>query len=164
LRRPGAAGWERTDDGAIYPWKEPIRRVLELYEAATPGTHVEEKRAGLVWHYRQADPEFGEEKAKELAMELSAVAANEPVTVRRGRKIVEVTSAGADKGAAVARVLAGRAYDLVLIAGDDVTDESMFRLDLPAESTITAKVGEGDTAARHRVSGPAELRRVFSPT
>jgi trehalose 6-phosphate synthase/phosphatase len=161
VRRSGSVEWERIDGGAVYPWKAPIRRVLELFEASTPGTHVEEKRAGLVWHYRRADPEYGEQKAKELVMELSAVAANEPVTVRQGRKIVEVTSAHADKGAAVTRVLAGRSYDLVLLAGDDVTDESMFRLALPAETTVTVKVGEGDTAARHRVATPAELRRVL---
>jgi trehalose 6-phosphate synthase/phosphatase len=124
---------------------------------------VEEKSTGLVWHYRRADPEFGEWKARELVAELSSVAANEPVAIRHGRKIVEVAPAHINKGAAVARLLAEQpAYDLVFVAGDDKTDESMFRLDLPAAGTITVKVGEGDTAARHRVADPGALRQLIT--
>ena len=161
VRRPESREWERAADAAHPPWMEPIRKVLRFFEESTPGTHVEEKATGLVWHYRRADPEFGEWKARELMTELSSVAANEPVAIRHGRKIVEVAPGHINKGAAVARLLGERAYDLVVIAGDDKTDESMFRLDLPAERTVTLKVGDAETVARHRVNSPAELRKLL---
>ncbi|HEX8915139.1 MAG TPA: trehalose-phosphatase, partial [Humisphaera sp.] len=162
VRPPGAQRWERLDGDGAFTWKEPVRNVLKLFEASTPGTWVEEKRGGYVWHYRRADPEFGDWKAKELVMELSAVVVNEPVVVRHGRKIVEVVSSQVSKGAAVARAVAEGRYDVVFVAGDDTTDESMFRLDAPAGRWVTVKVGDGDTAARHRVATPGELRALLT--
>ncbi len=133
-----------------------MSRVLELYEASTPGTWVEDKRTSLVWHYRNADPEFGQYKAMNLAEELSTIAANDPVQIRHGRKIVEVTASHVNKGAAVTELVRERSYDVILAAGDDTTDESMFRLDLA--NFITIKVGDGDTQARYRLPHPAALR------
>ena len=82
-----------------------------------------------------------------------------PVQVRRGHKIVEVVSAQVSKGAAVRRVVEGGDFDfgLIVCAGDDRTDESMF--ELREKSLLTIKVGAGSTAARYRVPDPAALRR-----
>ena len=155
LRRAGGA-WEQLDRNVSYAWKSDVRRVLELYEASTPGTWVEDKRTSLVWHYRNADPEFGKFKAMNLAEELSTIAANDPVQIRHGRKIVEVTASHVNKGAAVTELVRQRAYDLILVAGDDTTDEAMFRLDLA--NFITIKVGDADTQAHYRLPNPAALR------
>ncbi|HEV2292353.1 MAG TPA: bifunctional alpha,alpha-trehalose-phosphate synthase (UDP-forming)/trehalose-phosphatase [Tepidisphaeraceae bacterium] len=160
LCRPGSSDWEQLDRNVSYAWKEELLRVLQLYEASTPGSRVEEKRTSLVWHYRQADPEFGHQKAMDLAEELSTIAANDPVQIRHGRKIVEVTASHVNKGAAVARLLSERQYDLILAAGDDTTDESMFRLDL--QNFITIRVGDGDTLARYRLPTPAALRAFLA--
>jgi trehalose 6-phosphate synthase/phosphatase len=156
VRPPGSSEWEQLDRNVSYHWKAEVLRVLQLYEASTPGSRVEDKRTSLVWHYRQADPEFGQHKAMELTEELSTIAANEPVQIRHGRKIVEVTPSHVNKGAAVMRLLGDGAYDLVLAAGDDTTDESMFRLDLA--NFITIRVGDGETQARCRLPNPAALR------
>src|SRR5436853_1237220 len=124
-------------DGAVsYAWKDEILKVLRQFEAQTPGSFVEEKRTSLVWHYRKSDPEFGEYKARLLAGDLAVLAANEPVVIRHGDKIVEVAASEISKGAAVMSIINGDHYDLILCAGDDVTDESMFRLDLPNLLTI----------------------------
>ena len=53
----------------------------------------------------RADEEFGAWKANQLTEELSALTANHPIKVRHGKKMVEVTAAENNKGAAVARVL-----------------------------------------------------------
>jgi trehalose 6-phosphate synthase/phosphatase len=163
-RAAGSTEWVDLEGGGAggYAWKGEVRTVLELYRRSTPGSHVEEKRTGLVWHYRQADPEFGTWKANQLVDELSIVAANNPVEVRHGRKIVEVASALVSKGAAVAGMLAGRAYDLVLVAGDDTTDESMFRLAAGDPRVVSVCVGDRETAARYRVAGPAALRGLLA--
>ena len=108
---------------------------------------VEEKRTSLVWHYRRADPEFGEWKANQLAEELGAMTANTPVQVRQGRKIVEAVSAQVSKGAAVARCMREEGYALALCAGDDVTDESMF---IPGSS-------QSDNGQNRRSPDPGEV-------
>ena len=156
LRRPGHAEWETLDGQVNYGWKEEVRPVFRLYEESLPGSQVEEKRTSLVWHFRRADPEFGEWKANQLAEELGAMTANTPVQVRQGRKIVEIVSAQVTKGSAVAWCMQEEGYALVLCAGDDVTDESMFALE--SDKLLTVKVGSEPTKAKYRVADPAAMR------
>ena len=156
LRRRGETEWQRLDRNAGYGWKPEVLKVLELYTATTPGSRVEDKRTSLVFHYRQADPEFGTWKARHLATELAVLLANEPVEVRQGKMIIEVAAAQINKGAAVRHVLEEATYDCVLCAGDDTTDESMFSLDIKHFTTI--KVGDSSTIATLRVKDPAAFR------
>ena len=160
IRRPHHREWEQLDRNVSYAWKDELLHVLRIYETSTPGSFIEVKRTSLVWHYRRADPEFGEWKAKQLTEELASITANDPLQVRHGRKIVEITSTSVNKGAAILRVLEEKIYDLILVAGDDQTDESMFRLDL--RNLITIKIGEGDTLAQYRLPSPAALRRFLA--
>lgn len=159
VRRAGAQDWERWDSNVSYSWKEDVRRVLRLYEHSTPGSSVEEKRTSLVWHYRKTDPEFGTWKANQLAHELGTMMANEPVKIRHGRKIVEVTAEQVSKGAAVARWLREKAFDLVLCAGDDRTDESMFALG--GANFLSIKIGAQTSRAKYRLRDPAAFRQFL---
>jgi trehalose 6-phosphate synthase/phosphatase len=161
IREPETKEWERLDRDISYAWKEELLPILRLYEQATPGSAIEEKRSSIVWHYRKADEEFGAWKANQLTEELSALTANHPIHVRHGKKMVEATAAENNKGAAVGRVLdhIGN-YELALCAGDDLTDESMFELRRPG--LLTLKVGLGATQARFRVSDPATFRQFLS--
>ena len=159
LRRAGSTAWEHLDRNINYRWKEEVGRILRLHEASTPGSFVEEKRTSLVWHYRRADPEFGDWKARQLVGELEAVTSNLPLHVRLGRKIVEITAASITKGAAVARLLEENRVDLVVVAGDDTTDESMYLLEVP--SLISINVGDRLTQAQQVLSSPAALRNVL---
>jgi trehalose 6-phosphate synthase/phosphatase len=148
--------WQRLDRNISYAWKEEILRLLRLYEQSTPGSQIENKRTSLVWHYRNADPEFGAWKAGHLASELASLLANDPVQIRHGRKIVEITPSHINKGAAVMQMIDRHAYDLILCAGDDQTDESMYRLEL--EHLLTIKVGDRQTQAQYRLPSPAAFR------
>jgi trehalose 6-phosphate synthase/phosphatase len=160
LRPPHSREWEQADRNVTYGWKDQILKVFQLYQESTPGSSIEDKRTSLVWHYRRSDPEFGEWKARQLATDLSAMLANEPINVRHGKKIVEVTAAQVNKGAAVMRCLGEQTYDLVLVAGDDATDESMFRLDL--QNLISVRVGDAeDSHAQYSVPNPAAFRRFL---
>jgi trehalose 6-phosphate synthase/phosphatase len=156
IRRGGQREWDRLDPHITYGWKQDILPLLRLYEDSTPGSFIEEKRAGLVWHYRKAEPQLGAWKASALAEELSTILASEPVQIRHGKKIVELAAAQVSKGAAIARLLDETHYDIALCAGDDQTDESMFTLDVA--NLVTVKVGRGSTAARVRLRTPAEFR------
>jgi len=159
IRRPGSREWDHLDRHVNYDWKHDILRVLRLYADSTPGSFVETKRTGLVWHYRKADPELGITKAHQLVEELSTLVANQPVQIRHGKKIVEVAAAQVNKGAAVARLMEENSYAVALCAGDDQTDESIFTLRAP--NLITVKVGPGDTAAQLRIPNPQLFRRFL---
>ncbi|MFN2509174.1 MAG: bifunctional alpha,alpha-trehalose-phosphate synthase (UDP-forming)/trehalose-phosphatase, partial [Chthoniobacterales bacterium] len=159
IRRPGRRDWEEWDRDVSYGWKDEIRELLRLYEQSTPGSWVEEKRTSLVWHHRKTDPEFGTWKANQLAHELGTMLANEPVKIRQGRKIVEVTSAEVSKAVAIRRLLHEREYHLVLCAGDDQTDESMFEIEAP--HFISIKVGPEPSRARYRLRDPAAFREFL---
>jgi trehalose 6-phosphate synthase/phosphatase len=64
--------------------------ILQLYTESTDGSSIEAKESALVWHYRDADPDFGHWQAKELLDHLEGVLSNEPVEVVSGAAIVEV--------------------------------------------------------------------------
>jgi trehalose 6-phosphate synthase/phosphatase len=162
VRRVGDCEWEQWDREISYAWKDEIRELLRVYEQSTPGSWVEEKRTSLVWHFRRTDPEFGSWKGNQLTHELGTMMANEPVRIRQGRKIVEVTSAEVSKAVAIRHLMHEVHYDVVLCAGDDQTDESMFESDEP--HFISIKVGPEPSRARYRLRDPAAFRRFLSET
>ncbi len=159
IRHRGQREWTQMVRGLNLSWKNDLRKVLAQYEQSTPGSSVEEKNTSLVWHYRKTDPEFGAWKANQLVHELGVLMANQQVSVRHGRKIVEATAAQISKGAAVRLFLEDKKYAAILCAGDDSTDESMFEIAAP--NFISIKVGRQPSRARYRLSGPAEFRKFL---
>ncbi|MCB1134603.1 MAG: trehalose-phosphatase, partial [Verrucomicrobiae bacterium] len=121
----------------------------------TPGSSLEIKQSSLVWHYRRAEPEYCVWRAHLLLSELTDVTANLPVIVHHGKKIVEVASQMVSKGRAVTKLLEQRTLDLVLVAGDDQTDETMFAVDhtmhgRATKEFVSVKIGGGPTRAHRR--------------
>lgn len=159
IRRRGEREWTEMVRNINLNWKTELRKVLKLYEQSTPGSFVEEKRTSLVWHYRKTDPEFGAWKAHQLMDELGALMANEPVMIRHGRKIVEAGAAQISKGSAVRLLMGEQDYALMLAAGDDQTDESMFEIAHP--DLLTLKVGRQASRARYRLRDPAAFREFL---
>jgi trehalose 6-phosphate synthase/phosphatase len=127
----------------------------------TPGSLIEEKEFSLVWHYRMADPEFGEWLANELVSNLEQMLADTELRAYRGQKIVEVKPGWANKGEVLARLSesAPRA-EFCLAAGDDRTDEDLFAR-LP-EDAWTIHVGDRRTRAKYCLSDSHELRRLLA--
>jgi trehalose 6-phosphate synthase/phosphatase len=73
-----------------FEWKEVVEPVMQQYTESTDGSYIEWKESAMVWHHRDADPDFGSWQAKELLDHLESVLANQPVTVKSGAHIVEV--------------------------------------------------------------------------
>jgi len=146
----GEGEWKLFNPYVSTEWKANILEHLEQASLLTPGTHVEEKQSALVWHYRKADPEFGHWRARALLEELTSMAANLPVTVHHGQKIVEVSSLQVSKGQAVDHLIDLWKPDMALVAGDDQTDETMMALTPENTEFFTVKVGKGSTRAKHR--------------
>jgi trehalose 6-phosphate synthase/phosphatase len=151
-----AAEWIEIDSQAELSWKNQIIDIFQLYTGMTPGSFTEEKTSSVVWHYRNSDPEFGSWKARQLVAELYEMLSNLPVEIHHGKKIVEVGSIHINKGRVMEHFMMMNRYDTVMCAGDDETDESMFRVN--AENIISIKVGQEDTAAKFCVSSPRALR------
>lgn len=159
VRQKDDALWRVFDERADLSWMHEVRGMLNHYAGVTPGSSVEAKSASIVWHYRQSDPEYGLWKANQLVSELSTMMSNLPVEIHHGKKIVEVSSIQINKGCTVERFLKQNADCRLVCAGDDVTDESMFRITDPRITHI--KVGKGETTAPYRIESPAAFRRFL---
>ena len=70
-------------------WKAIVERIKNLYTEATDGSTIEVKESALVWHYQDADHDFGSFQAKELPDHLKHVIANELGEVKKGKYIVQ---------------------------------------------------------------------------
>lgn len=156
---PDDKEWQNLNQTSDFSWKEQILEVLHHYEGSTPGSFVEVKHSAVVWHYRQCDPEFGIWKARQLLSELYEMVSNFPVEIHHGKKIIEISSIHVNKGAALERFAKEKKYDLVLCAGDDQTDETMFRVD--GLNLLSIKVGSGDSRAEFRVPDPVHVRTML---
>jgi trehalose 6-phosphate synthase/phosphatase len=140
-------------------WKAEIRPILELYVDRTPGSFIEEKEFSLVWHYRKANPELAEVRARELKESLLQLTSNLNLGVLEGAKVMEIKSVGVDKGRAARRWLSKNKWDFILAMGDDWTDEDTFAV-LP-ESAYSIKVGLGSSRARFNLDSVTEARSLL---
>ena len=96
-RAPGASTWST---GAVPPqdWRPGVLALMRAFAARTPGALVEEKSAGVAWHYRLADPELGASQARALKLELALLLGPAPVEILDGAKVIEVLARGVHKG------------------------------------------------------------------
>lgn len=182
-------------------WKDSLRDTLAEFVAQTPGSLLEEKDFSLAWHYRLCDPELAMRTISNIKESLPEALEANDLALLEGNKVIEIKPEGITKGIA-ARILLGcndnanassaptsnplsapsdELYDFILAAGDDTTDEDLFRA-LPNHAW-TIKVGETAhsagstsptrpvasnvevptnlTAARHVLESPTELRGLL---
>jgi trehalose 6-phosphate synthase/phosphatase len=160
LRSPVRGSWEALRPHVPSEWKAHVLPVLEHFVDRTPGSFVEHKEYGLVWHHRMADPEFGEWLANELVAMLEELLAETELRAVRGAKSVEVRLTWANKGE-VAAHLEGLEPppSFRLAVGDDQTDEDLFER-LPPDAW-TVHVGEGPSSARFRLPDVRAVRRFL---
>ncbi len=152
--------WQQVDS-TFKKDKKRIRAVMQKYSDRTRGAEIEEKDHALVWHYANVQPDIAYKRASELTHELTALLADDDIAVCEGRAIIEVKPSSITKGNVVRELCRLYQPDFVLCAGDDYTDEDMFRELRDNPSAVTIKVGQGDTVARHTVAKPSELLTVL---
>jgi trehalose 6-phosphate phosphatase len=123
--------------------------------AATPGARLEVKPASVAVHVRQvADP-----AAATVLLDRVHQLADPALTLKPGKAVLELAVTDADKGSALRRLREELGAAGALYLGDDVTDEDGFRA--LADDDVTIKVGDGPTAARHRVADPVAVVEVL---
>lgn len=129
---------------------------LEQVTATHPGTAVERKPTGAVLHTRRASRETAAAAGEAVR---GRVAAWPGVHAMEGKEVLELSVVRTDKGTAVTALRERLGVDAVLYAGDDTTDETVFAV--LAAGDVGIKVGDGETAARHRVADPAAVSAVL---
>jgi trehalose 6-phosphate synthase/phosphatase len=143
-------------------WKKKILPILKQYTARLSGSFIEEKEYSLVFHYRRSDPSIASGRTKELMHHLLNFTSNLDLQVMKGNKVVEVHNAGVDKGLAAMRWLnpdfTGKQF--IMAAGDDHTDENLFRA-MP-QKAWTIKVGTAPSYAVLNVNHSSEMVKLLS--
>jgi trehalose 6-phosphate synthase/phosphatase len=156
---PQQGGEWRLTQPVSAEWKEQVASILRLYGAQVAGSILEEKDYSIAWHYRAADPELGGQRAKELIDELTQFTANLDLHVLEGKKVVEIRSAGVNKGRAAAELIQRIDPDFILAVGDDQTDEDIFRI-LPDFAT-SVHIGPPFSNARYCLSEQRDVRALL---
>ena len=134
FRRGTDVAWKELapsgTDNSVIEWKDTVLPILEQYVEATDGSFIQAKESSCVWHYRDADPDFGAWQAKELLDHLESVLQSDPVDVIAGNGSVEIKPKGVHKGLVIDQLLetndSSSVADFVLAIGDDRSDEDMF--------------------------------------
>ncbi|KAG2202943.1 hypothetical protein INT47_008975 [Mucor saturninus] len=129
VKSPGSDEWRSVVDGIDMSWKTDVVEIFDYYTERTQGSFVEHKKSSITWHYRLADAEYGAFQAKECQNHLeNAIVSKFPVEILVGKKNLEIRPMSVNKGEIVKRILASNPdTNLVISAGDDKTDEDMFR-------------------------------------
>ena len=139
-------------------WKQNFLPIFQDFCDRTPGTFLEEKNHCLVWHYRKSDPELANIRVVELKTVIKSML-SENLMMLDGDKAIEVTNADVNKGTIINNIINNNNFDFILCAGDDISDESMFKA-LPKNS-VSVKVGKRVSSAEFYVKNPNEFLRFL---
>jgi trehalose 6-phosphate phosphatase len=136
-----------------------IRRKVRLSLRSMPRVLVEDKRLAFTVHFRG----LGAAQSREVRDRVGTVVREfgDYAEMVRGKKVVEIRPAVAwTKGDAVREIAGSGRHGLVIVLGDDRTDEDAFREVLT--SGIGIRVGRRrKTYARYHVLGVAAVRRFL---
>lgn len=145
-----------------------LRAALDAFVSAARelepwGVRVEDKRLAVAAHVRGVDPARQREAATRLIGFAQEVAASSGVVSWvEGKAVIELRSRYASKANAVHLLHRHWPAETFLIAvGDDTTDEDMFIETLRIGGTAV-KVGDGPTAALHRLDDPSDVARFLA--
>lgn len=117
-----------------------------------PGFVVEDKPAGVAFHYRNAAPGAARAALERLA---AAVAGEPGARVRHGKAVVELSVVDTSKGHALSLLRARLGATAVVFLGDDQTDEDAFAVLSGPDAAV--KVGPEETRAPWRLDGQARV-------
>ncbi|KAF7318830.1 Trehalose-6-phosphate phosphatase [Mycena chlorophos] len=170
MREPGdGKPWVNFTDSLDMSWMNEVEEIFRYYTERTTGSVTEMKKTSITWHYRGADPEWGLFQCRQCQDLLeNNLAHKRPIEVLVGKKNLEVRPIAVNKGEIVKRLLyLNPDAEFIFCAGDDKTDEDMFRALIPPalwlaikpDSVFTTAVGQSSkrTLASWHVTTPQEI-------
>jgi len=166
IKYPGES-WKNAIEDMDLSWKDDVMKIFNFYTERTQGSFVENKKCAITWHYRLADPNYGNFQAKECQTHLeNVILPKYPVEILVGKKCLEVRPSAINKGSIVNSLLSDQVdCDFVFCSGDDKTDEDMFKAltvageDPKSQNIFTCRIGPAKvkTMASSTLPTPAEL-------
>jgi len=160
MRAPGETTWTNFTEVLDMSWLNEVEEIFKYYTERTTGSHIEVKKSSITWHYRASDPEWGLFQCRQCQDLLeNNLSRKRPIEVLVGKKNLEVRPIAINKGEIVKRILyTNPDAEFVFCAGDDKTDEDMFRaLHLFPENEPTAILQPPVSVTQ------LELKRKFEP-
>jgi trehalose 6-phosphate phosphatase len=145
----GRTDWARVNRARVKSLRREIRDRPELR-----GVVVEDKRFSLTAHFRKA----GAPKLAAAAVRAWAKTLRPAPRVIPGVQVLNLVPAdAAHKGSALKTLLRLTRCRSALFAGDDTTDEDVFRLRLGPVVTVKVGLNPRKTAAKYRLTHRREL-------
>lgn len=167
-KKRGSKEFIETYPDADLTWIDVASRIMNCYTERTDGSYIEQKTAGLVWHYHDADPEFGSWQSKEMHEHLTSILAPFNVQVVNGQGWLQVRLSNVNKGIMVKKILSEMDVnpDFVFCCGDDRTDEDMFSVlkEHPAtqdSQLFTTTVGVKPSNARYYLRSSMDVSHLI---
>ncbi|KAL0219910.1 hypothetical protein P9112_005563 [Eukaryota sp. TZLM1-RC] len=155
---PDSSEWSPVHaDEFNVDWMDEVLPIMENVQKSTPGSLIETKPASICFHYRTVtDRDFAQYQVRELHSNiLDAIGSNTDVDFCFGNNVFEVRCKGADKGAAVQKIVSFHGYfDFIMCVGDDQTDEDMFSVfsktksESEVESEISLEADQSDVRVK----------------
>ncbi|KAF9530206.1 trehalose-6-phosphate phosphatase [Crepidotus variabilis] len=129
VRERGSKEWVNFTNHLDMSWMSEVEEIFRYYTERTTGSHIEVKKSSITWHYRASDPEWGLFQCRQCQDLLeNNLARKRPIEVLIGKKNLEVRPLAVNKGEIVKRILYKNPdAEFIFCAGDDKTDEDMFR-------------------------------------
>ncbi|EKM75349.1 hypothetical protein AGABI1DRAFT_46667 [Agaricus bisporus var. burnettii JB137-S8] len=129
VKPAGSGEWTNFTEHLDMSWIPEVEKIFRYYTERTQGSHVEMKKTSITWHYRSSDPEWGQFQCRQCQDLLeNNLAKKRPIEVMVGKKNLEVRPIAVNKGEIVKRILyLNPDTEFIFCAGDDKTDEDMFR-------------------------------------
>ncbi|PFH48155.1 glycosyltransferase family 20 protein [Amanita thiersii Skay4041] len=129
IRERGSKEWTNFTQNLDMSWMSEVLEIFKYYTERTTGSHIEVKKSSITWHYRGSDPEWGQFQCRQCQDLLeNNLAHKRPIEVLVGKKNLEVRPLAVNKGEIVKRILyLNPDAEFIFCAGDDKTDEDMFR-------------------------------------
>ncbi|KAJ3900136.1 trehalose-6-phosphate phosphatase [Lentinula edodes] len=162
-----ASPWRNFTSKLDMSWMSEVYEVFRYYTERTTGSHIEVKKSSITWHYRGADPEWGQFQCRQCQDLLeNNVAHKRPIEVLVGKKNLEVRPIAVNKGEIVKRLVYKHPeVEFIFCAGDDKTDEDMFRAlrqftERPSSSPKTESSSNGNGKVEFVMEAPLSVTLV----
>ena len=137
---------------------ERIHRELDAIVTGIDGAYVEVKPFHRVLHFIAAR----EQQLIDAILHQAATLNTGDLKVTHGKNIVEYSVSPATKGTWLSGAVSRYEPTGVIFIGDDTTDEDGFIALATVPGAVSIKVGDGDTAASHRVANIAAVATLLS--
>ncbi|KAF8205365.1 glycosyltransferase family 20 protein [Mycena galopus ATCC 62051] len=168
MRAPGEQEWSNLTEKLDMSWMGEVEEVFRYYTERTTGSVVEMKKSSITWHYRASDPEWGLFQCRQCQDLLeNNLAHKRPIEVLVGKKNLEVRPIAVNKGEIVKRLLYKNPdAEFIFCAGDDKTDEDMFRALIlfgtgatkaTMEAPLSVTLLDSDAGSKSGTATPVEL-------